>query len=982
MRLVRRYHYFSKVIAFNLVVAIVSFSIPMAALDGDLSPRPDKGKAVNLGVQSMSGAFDPQIESSGKLAVALMEDFSQSGMDPEKFFKGGQPAKNYFSYRGGHAYRMFKDHAVEITPGDENKGPLARVYVFPVYYDRSLNYAYLAQNKNGEWGAEVHTPEEFSADCLQWMFLEPGVPELKARLAVENGSFEASLFFVDDSDAAVAVAKDFLARCGIPAMAAQIDLLIRERRLLLSERPAELYMDAVLVTESADVNARAASILTEIFAMNSQDFDRLRGVFGEYLRSPQAFALGTASPELLVYAATVEKDLSGTAGNEGNMRFGKEAYSYMFYVDDRTEDDAGEVLGDLKEAMIKIAEYDMPVELREQYELYKAWSTLDRKPQRMRGNTMVVDFKAISEAPARIRELEEKLGITDATRDVKRAEYEALFMAMPGIAQDNITMKDFYRGFTEKGFSRGGLLPTDRVHPNGLMEFNVNFLKLLSKYKEDFLGENGRILDIEVGNEIIDELQISDPKVLGEIYTSILYAIAIHTIRGHFPRLGDGTVIFNPDEFIAQRERGGKDYGYVNTLALWFYLVVMCDRAIDPEERLAHYMRTYDYAFKHLTSEEKVKLPRHLMVLCMHLRNRGVSPFFPPENVPYDGRYKIRETGVTAVDVDGVMKEAPKAVSNEGGTIGEEGKYPEKDMPVAVFDIISRAEAPLNLNAINENIGRYFPVRFISGIPRLVDILEDIGAISRTEDGKVRSVLVRSEEERIKLREILRDNGEALVNASKTGDMGRQIPEVNAIKIKIYEVTESKWPWIMVNSLDKAIRDRASGDRANKVRIAIETDWVPLGQQAGMQVLMQKLREMDLDGKVEVVMKEKGESAEDFAVRSKAEGVRPENIIVLASQGAIEDIFKEDPDFGKAFLAGVDASRLNDNCYIRIMEMLAIAIRMSSGQTMFRDHSKIDIAVDPNNPRIVKFMPKAEPFNWNTDVRDVYKAQLQALVAA
>ena len=558
MRRVRRYSSFFRTVTCILVIAMISISAPLAASDVDLSPRQDKGSAVNLGVQSMNGAFDPQIESTGKLAVILMEDFRQSGMDPEKFFNGSEPAKNYFSSRGGHIFRMFKDHTVEIKPGDEYKGPLSRIYVLPIYYDDSPHYAYLVQNKDGEWGADVHTPEEFSADCLQWMFFEPGVQELRARLAVEEGLFKTSLFFVDDSDAAVAAVKDFLKRCGIPAMAGQIDRLISEKRLLLCDRPAELYVDSILVTESADVNSRAASILREIFAMNSEDFDMFRGAFGEYLKDAENFALNATSPELMVYAATIDKNLSGAAGNEGNMRFSNEAYSYMFYVDDRTEDDAEEVLGDLKEALVKIAEYDMPVELRDKYELYKAWAMLERKPQRTSGNMILVDFKAIAEAPERVRELEEKLGITDNNRAGTKSEYAALFNAMPGIAQDNIIMKDFYSGLTEKGFNRGGVLPTDRVHPSGLLEFNVNFLKLLSKYKEDLGGENGRILDIEVGNEIVDELQISDPKVLGEIYTSILYAIAIHTIRGHFPKMLDGTVLFNPDEFIAQRVRGGR----------------------------------------------------------------------------------------------------------------------------------------------------------------------------------------------------------------------------------------------------------------------------------------------------------------------------------------------------------------------------------------------------------------------------------------
>lgn len=334
------------------------------------------------------------------------------------------------------------------------------------------------------------------------------------------------------------------------------------------------------------------------------------------------------------------------------MRLDDSAYVKMFDIEGISDVHAKEVLEDFIDAIEEIVVYRFPDEQKTAYGLHKMAIL-------MKDQVDAEKYEEAADTRNKIKGLEEKLGITDANREEITAKYETVFSSNPMLHRKNIVVADFYacKGKTTRGKQKACMFPTYRIHKTGLVEVNINYLKVLALHKRKLSGENGIIYDFIPGNEVFDIKELRNPVILGEMYKSIVYSTAIHIARGHWHRKANGMVEFQPDEYKAQMERGGNRRRYVNTLAFWYKILVLGERNKAPHKRLRDdIMPNNSWMFDHLHSEEKEKLPMHLLVFSVQQINNGTSPFQP--------KFYVQHTGLTYEDVVAVMDEFPDTVSD------------------------------------------------------------------------------------------------------------------------------------------------------------------------------------------------------------------------------------------------------------------------------------------------------------------------------
>jgi hypothetical protein len=174
-----------------------------------------------------------------------------------------------------------------------------------------------------------------------------------------------------------------------------------------------------------------------------------------------------------------------------------------------------------------------------------------------------------------------------------------------------------------------------------------------------------------------------------------------------------------------------------------------------------------------------------------------------------------------------------------------------------------------------------------------------------------------------------------------------------------------------------------------KIIIGFDTSWIPgLDSEQGMAVqslLSEIYRLTKTDGLENIIiLRGKGTSlASTIMKRAEETGTPLSNVVVLGSETTVQsDEFaglRSTDTEQRAFLAGVNPKNLTENSYIRVLEMLTLAVKLAFGE--------IDSVPDPKisasklGPRLWIFIPEAEPFDFK-ELKQIYDSQLQALVAA
>jgi len=318
--------------------------------------------------------------------------------------------------------------------------------------------------------------------------------------------------------------------------------------------------------------------------------------------------------------------------NEGSIAFRDTAYQRIVSIEGVELTDCADVVRDIREAFRTVAEHDMPERLKPYYAMH-------RMAERMKQHAAREEFSKAAVVRDQLRAFAGSLGIT-SEEDLAStmARYQKTFGSMPGLAADGIEVCEF----------TAAILPTDIVTRDGRIRINEKFVRLL--FQLELIGAKG-----EKGNIYKAPGNPSSP-LLGNLYTSLLYSIALHTIRGHFPYDREGRMVFRADELVAQGERGER-HAYVNLLAMLFYWIMLVEQHEFPKSRIAVFIKKYPHVFRKLSESQRQRLPHHFWKLYNRFAKReGDTSWFELEFTSID---------CTREQVDALFQAYPGAVSNE-----------------------------------------------------------------------------------------------------------------------------------------------------------------------------------------------------------------------------------------------------------------------------------------------------------------------------
>ncbi len=871
----------------------------------------------NLHPQIMSKPIlDEAILDKGMLGFIIMDEIAQK---PDILGSKGDSVYNLFSDLGPKTVRVFFSNMEELgldhVPATDQPN---KILVIPCSVEGRSYNAHILLYGDGQIKSAVYSLEEYDKICEELKGrLSPGAVARMLERPDSHGLQEKdAMYFIDATDESVRSVMAFLEKIGAESIKRNFQEIVKTRRLLLIGQPV-FVTGAIAVKEARDEKHRAQAILENILVreeITGEMFKEAFESFWQLWRKNQAdrFKLDEISPQLGLTIREIERRSEGASnegyvdseGQKGMIRFNDDAYKNMITMRGVEITDCQKTIADIKRIFHEIAVHEI----------------------------------------GKHNESVDKLKIPEEEKAVRRLSEDA--KDIPGVDPDKIVVCKLSEC----------LLPTDLVMVEGdkgykvfkEIRINENFVKMMHKLR--FTGIKGDL------GKIYASSKTAEAELLGEIYSSIIYSLAIHTIRGHFPINEYGFTVFNPDEVLAQQERG-KSHLYINLLAMMYYWITVVEHNKAPGPRAEMIMKNYPQIFAGLTKKQREKLPQDLIDLCYDLitHNAWHIPDY------------ILPTGTTAEDVEGIFRDNPDAVSNEGeperavlppGTLARvfqllhsEGKTQ------GVKDIIERTEG-LNILTISGCLDTL--VEF--GIVR-TDLKEE----KKTYEPEF--ITPTRKEEVIKILE-----------ANNTLDR----TDVKKVKGEIYKVKETLWADAILDALVQGSRAQEIRAKGEKIILALETDWIPEEQKALIQQLIQELDRLDAKGTVKVIRGDGDTLATNLMKTVEEERAPLQNVIVLASQDTLKN--KEfdpiratgDNDTDKAFLAGVDASGLKGDSYIRLLEMLTMAVRMALGQRSISGHPEIEVTIE--NARTVIFFPKAEPLDYN-NIKKIYDAQRKLLAA-
>ncbi len=509
------------------------------------------------------------------------------------------------------------------------------------------------------------------------------------------------------------------------------------------------------------------------------------------------------------------------------------------------------------------------------------------------------------------------------------------------------------------------LIPTDMSDETGKLAINENFVKLMHLLKSGMKGENGAIyLDQKKGVVEREEVELTEDQLreleeinkgkgtnekmtedeyiekyikMGDLYSAILYSFAHHFV-GHFPiNKKWGIPVYNPDEYVVQGERGEEKYIYTNLLGLMYYWIVLVER-MPPASRGERFIEEYPYIFRKLSDAEREKLQKDFPRLCDILNKRRVFPY-PALPVFTD-------------------------------TSREEVEDLLEPLPFRIFRLLSFLNEPLSRDRIIAGLKIFIPER----VQKCLDDLEDLCVLSSSIDSgeKRHETVVMSPKEKIEIKKLL-------LNRDLTDSA-----DYSKIKKEIYPMIEKRWGDSIVRSLvaREAEPPGAVEEEKKKMVIGIEEDLFAGEQGMMLQPLIQELVQLGREtGTFEVVRGNADELGEAVQSVMNKENAQPENVIVLAKPETCIGI-KNTYNTGveNAFLVGVNAEKMTEgNCYIRLLEMIAMARRASiyGPESIQSGHPHISVTVDAKTGILI-FIPDSEPLDFKA-IKDIYDAQITVL---
>lgn len=875
----------------------------------------------------------PGIAGERHLGPIIVEQIKQA---PDILSLSDDSIGNMFlQLPNGQPVKVFFSEKKELEIDSSLKLQLKNVFIIPCYFGDKLYFARLVIYKDIHRQPDIEIyPEE----------------EARARYDELEVPNDKTLYFISSADESVQAVGKFLERIGAEIANMRFGGLVGTKKLILSEDPIP-EVGIIAVSEARDVKKRAYSILGTMFTSKGVSYHTFEKAFDRFWQVWQKnmqdeFKLDDVSPELISLVRQLERDFKGES-NEGPIVLDKPAYEEIQETVGLSLYDCDNTIGDIKRIFRKVAKHMMRKHNQAAAKEKEAaaeriidackkavFASAKKAGRGNKPNTQ--DFQIpiadIKEIPLKALKALREAGLTNALKILKAKTKGLLELdeigqrmkpilprEMPGLGPDNI----YFHKISESN----GALPTDLVFEDGIVWINENFVQLMYKmgYEWGMRGTNGNIYDHRAYGAPYETRLDYPPEdsehntVIGNMYESIIYSVAWHTYGGHFPINQWGFAEFNRNEYWAQGERGGGDYSYVNIFSMFFYWIEMLEMHRYPLDRCETLLAKYPQIlrkFGEISKEHEEEIKKRMP---QHLF-RFFRDMLDKQIIPMP--YKTIKTKQTRETVQRILeKKHPEAVSNEGGTDSRDGRESDESK---------------------------FLKLVYSTIPmtgRQEQMVQEIAE----------SVEVMPEGDRLK-----------------------------ELKGRIFEVTESRWSDFFLDAINDGPHPESSERSGEKIILAIETDWVGVNsdeQSDWIQELVQGI--FKLNGKestVEVVRADSGALYTELMKARDREGASLENIVVLASQSTLAKGTKFDNIRAEAFLAGVDPGNLGQDSYIRLMEMLTMAVRMAFGQRPVSRHLGIKIDKDEQYERNVTFTPiEPEPINHNDKV---YRSQLQVILSA
>lgn len=552
----------------------------------------------------------------------------------------------------------------------------------------------------------------------------------------------------------------------------------------------------------------------------------------------------------------------------------------------------------------------------------------------------------------------------------KREIDPASYYEFPGMDPQKISRDDL----------SDAIIPTEVGTPDKQFIFNNNFLRLMARLYSRLSGDNGEVLLYERGKGSrgednqrwkVRQLEEDGAPSLGSIWDGIRYGIAIHNVRGHFPINEWGFAVMNKDENIAQGIRGGKHL-YGNLLGLMYYWIVLVEAETDdPVSRAESFManRHNRALFSMLSEKQRHNLPLHLLVLHSQRLEMGPegNPFMPwPEMV------KVNDTKDSVEDR--ISRKYPDAV------IRNEGKAdsPGSDIYAKVFNNLFSSRSGYSdiwstLNNIDDGSMEEGDVEAV---------YEDLFALGLANkavvDGIYQRVPMTTEDKDFVLSTF---SGADLSNeAARAGVFGKILER--------FEGESAKALFEMVKAHSARV-DSAKGSSGKKL-VALGTDFIKTAPAAenDLQRLLQIIRKFSNDS-VEFIVQKGNETDAEFASKvvsmtaREKDAFNPENVLVMVGVDnvlipeyeAIRSGMILEQGQKTASFVGVNTMTLDDESYLRITQMLAMAMGMAFEDEMIASQPGVEVQrMFEDNNKILVFIPKIVPVDINS-MKEIYKSQ-------
>ena len=484
------------------------------------------------------------------------------------------------------------------------------------------------------------------------------------------------------------------------------------------------------------------------------------------------------------------------------------------------------------------------------------------------------------------------------------------------------------------------------------IRLNENFVLFLYELRTSGLaGDEGDIFDGSAFDPDYDEETKPDEAYsrdkLGNMYESLLFSVAIHDIRGNFI-MKDGAVILNMDRDMLRREWGNQNR-FVNYLAIsYFWLATTQGLHEFNNPEALDFIRTNREVFSKLGKIRRDMLPGLLLELSF--------------------TFMMNRTAKSPDDLKRVPLPTPAALFR----LMREGSATTGD----IRDRFNWTDQDAAQNAITLNLSKLIDLGVIRPSVRkskIVELARFKRSLRSDKDNLMYEIVPMTGGRMDKIQQIL--------DEFETSVTPLEFSETKA-KMKILELIAPDWAKAVIREASFRAAGETAENSTTKTVVAIDTGWIPVEQQTFVQGLVREVEKLERLGSMKAIPGDTGTIARELAEMVNGGLVRRKNIVILAGKDALEKdalaafTSAGATDTDTAFVAGVDPKNLTGNSYIRLMEMLTMALRMSSGKASLSDHTGITVIL--KNPRTAIFIPKAEPFD-SLIIRKIYSGLVSGL---